>query len=452
MSAREDASNGSAVDTFTPPPPPPHVPMVIQKRDGVTVQPFERRKIFAAVCGAWREAKDGLDAARIDLITDQVVGILPLTNVTVERVQDCVETCLMRAGLFDVAKAYILFRQNRKEERAAEQRLRELKTTAVLAPLAPCSLLTPRAFYKPFEYPQYFEYFTKQNQAHWMPTEVPMEKDIIDFRRNLTPAERSLITNILRFFTQSDVEVNNNYNTRLIPAFPKPEIKMMLSAFAAMESIHVWAYSYLNDSLGLPDKEYSAFMDYESMREKYKYIRAFDVHSPADLAMNLAVFGGFIEGVSLFSSFAILMNFQRLGKMCGVGQIVTWSIRDESLHSMAICQLFREFVGENRGIWTKEFRQTLLSACRDMVALEDAFVETCFAGGPVPGLDGDQVKQYIRYTADRKLSELGLDPIFGVSVNPLKWLDILVNGKEHTNFFENRATDYSKAGVVDDWE
>lgn len=315
---------------------------------------------------------------------------------------------------------------------------------------ASCPLLTARDVYKPFEYPQYFEYFTQQNQAHWMPTEIPMENDIIDYKNNLTTAETSLIINILRFFTQSDIEVNNNYNTRLIPTFPKPEIKMMLSAFAAMEGVHVWAYSYLNDSLGLPEKEYSAFLDFESMRKKYDYIRSFDVRSVEDLAVNLAVFGGFIEGVSLFSSFAILMNFPRLGKMKGVGQVVTWSIRDESLHSAAVCRLFRDLISENKHLWTNDLQQTLLSACRDMVNLEDAFIDTCFSMGDVPGLRAEEVKQYIRYIADRRLNDLGLDAMYNVS-NPLPWLDVMINAKEHTNFFENRATEYAKGAIVEDW-
>ena len=311
-------------------------------------------------------------------------------------------------------------------------------------------MLTPRQFYKPFEYPQYFDYFQKQNQAHWLPTEVPMEPDMIDYKVKLTPVESNLIIQILRFFTQGDVEVNNNYNTRLIPHFPKPEIKMMLSAFAAMEGIHVWAYSYLNDSLGLPTKEYSAFLEYESMRNEYDYIQTFDVTTVEELALNLAVFGGFMEGVSLFSSFAILMNFPRQGKMKSVGQIVTWSIRDESLHSKGVCHLFRDLVSENRNIWTSSLKSKLYGACRDMINLEDKFIETCFSMGDVPGLKAEQVKQYIRYIADNKLNDLGLDKIYNVA-NPLAWLDIMVNAKEHANFFENRATEYSKGGIIDDW-
>lgn len=316
--------------------------------------------------------------------------------------------------------------------------------------LGACPLLTHRKFYRPFEYPHYFEYFKKQNQAHWMPTEVPMESDITDYRFKLSPQEISLIVQILRFFTQGDIEVNNNYNTKLIPSFPKPEIKMMLSSFAAMEGIHIWAYSYLNDSLGLPEKEYSAFLEYEAMRNKYNYIQTFDVRSVEELAINLAVFGGFMEGVSLFSSFAILMNFPRLGKLKGVGQIITWSIRDETLHSQGVCQLFRDLIAENKHIWTEGLRSRLYQACDDMVRLEDAFIDTCFAMGAVPGLTAEQVKSYVRYTADKKLNDLGLDNRYNAA-NPLAWLDVMVNAKEHTNFFENRATEYAKGAVVEDW-
>ncbi|HTK60322.1 MAG TPA: ribonucleotide-diphosphate reductase subunit beta [Candidatus Baltobacteraceae bacterium] len=311
-------------------------------------------------------------------------------------------------------------------------------------------ILTPRKFYRPFEYPQYFEYFQKQNQAHWMPTEVPMEADIADYRFRLSGEEKNLIVQILRFFTQGDIEVNNNYNTKLIPAIPKPEIRMMLSAFAAMESIHVWAYSYLNDSLGLPEREYSAFLDYEAMRNKYQFLQDFNTENVEDLALNLAVFGAFMEGVSLFSSFAILMNFPRMGKLKGVGQIVTWSIRDESLHSRGVCHLFRDLIAENKQIWTKDFQDKLYKACEDMVGLEDKFIDTCFSMGDVPGLTAEQVKAYIRYTADKKLQEIGLEARYRTA-NPLLWLDTMVNAKEHTNFFENRATEYGKGAILEDW-
>lgn len=312
-----------------------------------------------------------------------------------------------------------------------------------------------RVYYKPFEYPQFFEYFKLQQQAHWLPTEVPMADDITDFKAKLTDAEKNLIIQVLRFFTQGDIEVQNNYNNNLLKYFKKPEIIMMLNSFAAMENIHVWAYSHLNETLGLPESEYSAFLDYKSMRDKYEYIQNFGVldgNDIAGLAKNLAVFGGFMEGVSLFGSFAILMNFPRLGKLKNVGQIVTWSIRDESLHSEGICALYREITKEHPEIVTDEFVKGIMQACDDMVLLEDKFIDTCFELGPVEGIKPEEVKNYIRYIANRRLETLNLEPLYPISENPLPWLNLMVNGKEHANFFEARATEYSKGAIIDDWE
>lgn len=316
------------------------------------------------------------------------------------------------------------------------------------------NIFKERVFYKPFEYPQFFELYKLQQQAHWLPTEVPMADDVGDFKSNLTAAEKNLIIQVLRFFTQGDIEVQRNYNNNLLKFFKKPEIIMMLNSFAAMETVHVWAYSHLNDTLGLPETEYQAFLEYASMKDKYNYIQNFDILDPNDisgLAKNLAVFGAFMEGVSLFSSFAILMNFPRLGKLKNVGQIITWSIRDESLHAEGICSLYREVVAENPQILTPEFIAEINKACADMVGLEDKFIDTCFELGPVEGIKPEEVKEYIRYIANRRLDWLNLPPLYENVKNPLEWLNLLVNGKEHANFFETRATEYSKGAIIDDW-
>lgn len=313
-------------------------------------------------------------------------------------------------------------------------------------------LLQERQYYKPFEYPEFFEYYKLQQQAHWLPTEVPMADDLVDFKTKLTPQESNLIIQVLRFFTQGDIEVMNNYNTKLVGVFKKPEVTMMLTAFGAMETVHTWAYSHLNDTLGLPEVEYRAFLDYEAMKNKYEYVQNFETDTIPKLAKNLAIFGGFLEGVSLFASFAILMNFPRRGLLKNVGQIISWSIRDESLHSEGICHLFRTLIQENPEIWTDEFKADIYQACRDMVSLEDHFIDTCFSLGAVEGLKPDEVKQYIRYIADRRLGDLGLKANYNVTENPLPWLNMMVNGKEHANFFETRATEYSKGAIIDDWE
>lgn len=313
-------------------------------------------------------------------------------------------------------------------------------------------LLTPNPVYKPFRYPWAYEAWLKQQQLHWLPEEVPMADDVKDWRQKLTAAERNLLTQIFRFFTQADVEVNNCYMKKYSQVFQPTEVQMMLSAFSNMETIHIAAYSHLLDTIGMPEVEYSAFLRYKEMKAKYDYLQAFNCDNPNEIARTLAVFGAFTEGLQLFASFAMLMNFPRFNKMKGMGQIVTWSVRDESLHMQSIIRLFRTFVEENKFIWTDSFQRELYLACDTIVDHEDAFIDLAFELGGIEGLNGEDVKAYIRYIADRRLTQLGLQPIYKVAKNPLPWMDEILNGVEHANFFEARATEYSKAATKGTWE
>jgi ribonucleoside-diphosphate reductase beta chain len=314
------------------------------------------------------------------------------------------------------------------------------------------SLLLDNPVYKPFRYPWAYEAWMTQQRVHWLPEEVPLADDVKDWHRNLSAAERNLLTQIFRFFTQSDVEVNNCYMTHYAKVFKPTEVRMMLAAFANMETVHIAAYSHLLDTIGMPETEYSAFLHYAEMKAKYDYMKQFGVNTKADIAKTLAVFGAFTEGLQLFASFAILLNFPRFNKMKGMGQIVSWSVRDETLHTNSIIRLFREFIQENPEIWTEEFQRQLYVACSTIVEHEDAFIDLAFELGAIEGLTGAEVKRYIRYIADRRLTQLSLQPIYRIEKNPLPWLDDMLNGVEHTNFFENRATEYSKAATEGSWE
>jgi ribonucleoside-diphosphate reductase beta chain len=288
--------------------------------------------------------------------------------------------------------------------------------------------------------------------VHWLPEEVPLADDVKDWHRNLTDAERNLLTQIFRFFTQADVEVNNCYMKHYARVFKPTEVLMMLSAFSNIETVHIAAYSHLLDTIGMPEIEYQAFLKYKEMKDKYDYMQGFSVDSRSDIAKTLAAFGAFTEGLQLFASFAILLNFPRFGKMKGMGQIISWSVRDESLHCNSIIQLFRTFVQENPGIWTEELRRELYISCATIVDHEDAFIDLAFEAGPVQGLTAREVKDYIRYIADRRLIQLGLNELYRIDRNPLPWLDDMLNAVEHANFFENRATEYSKASTIGTWE
>jgi ribonucleoside-diphosphate reductase beta chain len=313
-------------------------------------------------------------------------------------------------------------------------------------------LLTENPVYKPFRYPWAYEAWLTQQRVHWLPEEVPLADDVKDWHRNLTDAERNLLTQIFRFFTQADVEVNNCYMKHYSRVFKPTEVLMMLSAFSNIETIHVAAYSHLLDTIGMPELEYQAFLKYKEMKDKYDYMQTFSVDSKHEIAKTLAAFGAFTEGLQLFASFAILLNFPRFGKMKGMGQIVTWSVRDESLHCLSMIRLFRTFVQENPEIWTETLKREIYLTCATIVDHEDAFIDLAFEGGAVEGLTPGEVKHYIRYIGDRRLTQLGLNPLFHVDKNPLPWLDEMLNAVEHANFFENRATEYSKASTPGSWE
>jgi len=313
------------------------------------------------------------------------------------------------------------------------------------------SLLTPNPIYKPFRYPWAFEAWKIQQQIHWMPEEVPLDMDVKDWKSKLTHPERSLLTQIFRFFTQADIEVNDCYMQHYSRVFQPTEIKMMLAAFSNIETVHIAAYSHLLDTIGMPEVEYSAFLKYEQMRKKHDYMRRFSSNNNFDLAITMAAFGAFTEGLQLFASFAMLMNFQRFNKMKGMGQIISWSVRDETLHCQSIIRLWHTFIQE-ASIPHDSLEAPIRDVCTEIVALEEAFIDLAFEEGSVEGLTASDVKRYVYYIADRRLKQLGYPLVYGVTKNPLPWMDDALNGLEHANFFEQKATEYTKAATKGNWD
>jgi ribonucleoside-diphosphate reductase beta chain len=318
------------------------------------------------------------------------------------------------------------------------------------------NLFRERSHYKPFDYPWAYQYFKKMRKMAWEPEEVPLQEDLRDWKEKLTDFERSLLTQLFRFFTQADTNIGCAYGDVYIPAFKHPEIKMMLFSFADAEANHQDSYSQLLDTIGMAETEYQAFQSFSEMKAKHEYMfadRAKNVDGTRRskverMALDLAVFSAFGEGMQLFSSFAILMSFKQRNLMKGMSTIVEWSIRDESLHVEAMIKLFHTLIAENPKVWNDNLKQAIYQTCREMVELEDHFIDLVFAMGPVDGITAAETKRYIRYIADRRLMQLGLKANYGIEENPFEWLGWLMNAHTHTNFFEGRATEYSKAGVV----
>lgn len=312
------------------------------------------------------------------------------------------------------------------------------------------SLLTPRPTYAPFEYEQAYKFWELQQQSHWLHTEIAMASDINDWKLNLTDSEKNVIGNILKGFTQSEVFIQEYWSQMVAKWFKKPEIQMMSAAFASMESIHAVAYAYLNQSLGLED--FSAFLHELTAKAKIDRLIETKGKSKEEIARSLAIFSGFNEGVNLFSSFAVLLNFSRFNKMKGLGQIIAFSIKDESLHSEAGCWLFRTLISEFPDIWTDELKKSIYQAARDTIVLEDAFIDKAFELGSIEGLEPNDLKAFIRHRANTKLQDLGLKKNYkNVDKEALKrmdWFDVLSSGISHSDFFSSRVSDYSK-GTID---
>lgn len=313
-------------------------------------------------------------------------------------------------------------------------------------------LTEERNYFKPFSYPWAYDAWLKHEQSHWLHTEVPMLEDVKDWKLKLNEQEKQFLTNILRFFTQGDIDVAGGYVNNYLPYFPQPEVRMMLLGFAAREALHIAAYSHLIETLGMPESTYNEFFEYQEMKDKHDYFLSLAGQDSHTIAQQIAAFSAFTEGMQLFSSFIMLLNFPRHGKMRGMGQIITWSIVDETIHAESMIKVFRSFIEENKDIWNDKLKGEIYSIAEKMVQLEDKFIDLAFNIGPMEGLSSADVKQYIRYIADRRLISLGLKGINKVKKNPLPWVEEMINAPTHTNFFENRATDYAKGATTGTWD
>ena len=308
-------------------------------------------------------------------------------------------------------------------------------------------LFTESLAFRPFHYPWANDIWKEHEKMHWVEDEIPLGDDVSAWKNGtMLDGEKDFVTQILRMFTQSDVNVGTMYYQELIPRFKNNEVTKMLGGFANREGTHQNAYALLNDTLGLPESDYSAFLEFKEMADKNEFMLEADTSTTRGLAQALAK-GVFNEGVSLFASFVMLLNFQRFGKMMGMCKIVEWSIKDETKHVEGVARLFRTVCEENPRIVTEKFKREIYDMARKVVELEDSFIDLAYASHTVEGLSKEDVKTYIRYIADRRLIMLGLKGNFDIRDNPIPWLDWIVSATNHTNFFEGKVAEYEVGGL-----
>ena len=321
------------------------------------------------------------------------------------------------------------------------------------------SILQERVVYKPFEYPEAHDYWLKQQQAHWLHTEVPMANDVTDWKSNLKDHEKNVVGGILKGFAQTETVVNDYWTGLVTKWFRKPEIIMMATTFGAFETIHAEAYSLLNEQLGLDN--FAEFLEDEATAAKIENLMnvrdghdgKIDYH---EVARSLAIFSAFTEGVNLFSSFAVLLSFKMRNKLKGEGQIVEWSVRDESLHSNAGCWLFRQLMVEHPELKTEKLINEIREAAQAALDLEFNFIDKIFEMGDLENLTKDELKNFIKHRVNTKMGDLGLKPLIPSSdidqgaLKTMLWFDAVIAGKQHTDFFANRVTNYSKGHM--EWD
>lgn len=317
-------------------------------------------------------------------------------------------------------------------------------------PLSASPMFNAKGHYKPFVYPWAFNAYREQSNAHWPATEVPLQEDVRDWNTKLSVAEKNLLTQIFRFFTQGDVDIGNAYVDRYIPVFKNEEVRGMMTTFASIEVVHADAYNLLLETIGMPEAEHKAFMKYEAMAAKHDYYDKFGpITCIEDAIRNIAVFSMFTEGMQLFSSFAILLNFTRHNRMNRMGQIVTLSIRDENLHCQFMTQVFRQLVAEFPKLLTDQLKGEIYQIAEEMVTLEDGFIDLAFEQGGIEGLTPKEVKHYARFMANQRLGAAGLKKIFnGYYTNSIPWIEDLLTLKTQVSFFENKSVDYASGNVM----
>lgn len=312
------------------------------------------------------------------------------------------------------------------------------------------SLSSARPTYKPFEYPQAFEFYELQKFNHWFAQQAQMTKDVNDWNFNLSVNDKQVIGSILKSFLTTEIFVGCFWSGIIARKFKQPEIQMMANTFSGMEMIHIEAYAYLNDSLGLTD--YAAFLAEPTAKAKIDRLMEIKPKNKADMARALAIFSAFGEGVQLFSSFAVLMSFSQRNLLPSTGKIVEWSVRDESLHSRAGCWLFNEYIKENPELWTPEFKETIMEAARLTVQQEDDFIDKAFEHGDLPNLSAKDLRAFIRQRCNHKLQEIGLPAnwknIDQGALARMEWFQVATAGARNNDNFASKESNYSH-GVLD---
>ncbi|MBU2996808.1 ribonucleotide-diphosphate reductase subunit beta [Cellulophaga baltica] len=406
------------------------------KRD-FTTKPFQLHKISNAILKAMTSVDHG-DLSDAEKISNTVHEALLERNnsvenytPTVEEVQDFVETKLMEAGFFDVAKAYILYRNEQTQKR---------KT----------NIFEKRINLKPYEYPQLYEYVPAIRHSYWIHSEFNFTSDIQDFKARLTGVEQSAIKNTMLAISQIEVAVKSFWGD-IYHKMPKPEIGSVGATFAESEVRHADAYSHLLEILGL-NNEFKNLKKKPVIMKRVQYLETALKNAKSEdnkeYAESILLFSLFIEHVSLFSQFLIIMAFNKHKNMLkGVSNVVEATSKEEQIHGDFGIDIIKIIKDENPDWFDADYNKLIQQICKDAFVAESNVVDWIFEEGELDFLPKDVINEFIKNRFNNSLESIGIDKVFEVNeelLSQTEWFDDEIIGTKHGDFFVKRSINYSK--------
>lgn len=300
------------------------------------------------------------------------------------------------------------------------------------------------------------------NANHWLPTEVNMQNDVEQWRSNnvLTDEERHAFKTVLGFFTTADSIAANNIVIAMYPHITSPEVRMFLLRQGYEEAIHTQAYQHIVQTLGLDEGEiFNMYREVEAIYNKDAFVLSFNegvfqkdfktgtMENDQKFLENMVIFSLIMEGIFFYSSFAVILGFQRQNKLPGSAEQIQYIMRDESAHLQFGINLINAIKDENPHLWTPEFQARAIQLVKHAVELEYTFASTVFPKG-IFGLTADGFRQYIQYIADKRLNAIGLPSQYN-NQNPFPWMSEAIDLRKEKNFFETRVTEYKTGGSLE---
>ena len=408
----------------------------IIKRDFST-KPFNLDKITGAIHKAMKAVGIGSQENAQDVALSVYQKLIGRKNndqtyvPTIEQVQDIVESELMDTKFKEVAKAYILYRNKRTQQRQTD-------------------LFEKRINLKPYEYPHLYEYVPAIRHSYWIHTEFNFTSDIQDFKIQLTDSERNAIKNTMLAISQIEVAVKSFWGD-IYHRIPKPEIGSVGSTFAESEVRHADAYSHLLEILGL-NSEFKELKKKPAIMKRVRYLETALKNSKSDdnkeYAQSVLLFSLFIEHVSLFSQFLIIMAFNKHKNMLkGISNVVEATSKEEQIHGDFGIDLIKILQKENPEWFTKNYHESIRQMCKDAFEAESEVVDWIFEKGELDFLPKAVVNEFLKNRFNNSLESIGIEKVFDVDqdlVSETEWFDDEIIGTKHGDFFVKRSINYSK--------